>query len=83
MRLIRYSAIEPSSGKRPDHEIPLIFQDDPLACADGCQQKSAAPVERHRARALAVYMGTYLVAVVIGWGLVGVALAVWFHGGHP
>jgi hypothetical protein len=77
VRLAQYSAIEQALSKSCDHEISLISEDDPSACADGCQPKSADPADRHRARALAVYMGAYLVAVVLGWCLVGVALAVW------
>lgn len=77
MRLAQYSATTQAVSKPCDHEIPLISHHDPSACADGCRQKSADPAERHRARALATYMGVYLVAVVLGWGLVGVALAVW------
>lgn len=77
MRLAQYSATKQALSKPCDHEIPLISHHDPSACADGCQQKSAAPSERHRPRALAIYAGTYLCAVVLGWGLVGVALAVW------
>lgn len=79
VRLAQYSATTVASRKPFNCEICAIPQDDPSACADGCQQKSADPAEGHRARAAATYVGIYVCGVVIGWGLVDVALAVWLR----
>lgn len=76
-RLTQYSVMKPSSGKGCEHEIALISRVVPPEIPDGCLQESAAPAERHRSRAAAIYAGTYVCGVVLGWGLVGVALAVW------
>lgn len=88
MRLTRYSAIDPGAGKPVEQKnealTPLAVSGDealtllvPSANSDGCQQPADGPALVHRPRALAVCLGVYICAAVIGWGLIAVALAVW------
>jgi hypothetical protein len=88
VRLTRYSAIEPGSGKPCDQKnealTPLAISGNealtllgPSANPDGCQQLAEGHALVHRPRALAVCLGIYICAAVLGWGLIDVALAVW------